>query len=70
MTFFSDAAAGILAPEQVGELVIRPIQQQSVAMQVCTVAPTGSPRSASPWSMRTPPPWVPEGFDIDLTDPR
>ena len=37
MSLLTDAAAGILTPEDVGNLVLRPIQQTSVALQVCIV---------------------------------
>jgi HK97 family phage major capsid protein len=69
MTFLSDAAAGILTPEQVGELVIRPIQQASVAMQVTTVAQTSSPVFRIPIvDTDASAAWVPEGNDIVTND--
>jgi HK97 family phage major capsid protein len=69
MTFLESAAAGILTPEQVGELVIRPIQQASVAMAVTTVVQTASPVFRIPIvDTDASAAWVPEGNDIVTND--
>ena len=48
MSLLTDAAAGILTPEELGNLVLRPIQQTSVALQVCIVVrPTALSSAAS-----------------------
>ncbi|WP_094295464.1 phage major capsid protein [Mycobacterium neumannii] len=72
MAFLSDAASGILTPEEVGELIVRPIQDESVAMrpEVATVVNTASPTFRIPVvDEDAAAAWVPEGNDIDLTDP-
>lgn len=72
MAFLSDAASGILTPEEVGELITRPIQDESVALrpEVATTVHTGSPDFRVPiLDEDAAAAWVPEGNDIDLTDP-
>lgn len=70
MAFLSDAASGILTPEEVGELIVRPIQDESVAMRVATVVQTSSPTFRIPVvDTDAAAAWVPEGEDIDLTQP-
>lgn len=70
MAFLSDAAAGILKPEDIGDLVIRPIQQASVAMQVATQVTTSSPTFRIPVvDLDAASARVPEGQDINPTDP-
>lgn len=70
MAFLSDAAAGILTPEAVGDLVIKPIAQQSVALQVSSVVQTQSAVFRIPIvDADAAAAWVPEGQDITPTDP-
>src|SRR4051794_39091099 len=70
MAFLSDAASGILSPEEIGQLIVRPIQDESVAMQVATVVNTGSRDFRIPVvDTDAAAAWVPEGNDITLTDP-
>lgn len=70
MAFLSDAAAGILKPEDVGDLIIQPIQQASVAMQVATQVTTASPTFRIPIvDEDASSAWVPEGTDITPSDP-
>ncbi|UXA19821.1 phage major capsid protein [Mycobacterium sp. SMC-4] len=72
MAFLSDAASGILTPEEVGELITRPIQDESVALrpEVATVVNTNARDFRIPIvDIDAAAAWVPEGFDIDLTDP-
>jgi len=65
-----DAAAGILTPEQVGELIVRPITQQSVAMQACTVVRSASHVYLFPIvDEDAASQWVPEAQEITLSDP-
>lgn len=42
MSLLTSTAGGILRPEEVGALVVRPVEKASVAMQVTTVVPTSS----------------------------
>ncbi|BBY82952.1 phage major capsid protein [Mycolicibacterium pulveris] len=72
MAFLSDAASGILTPEEVGDLIVRPIQDESVALrsEVATVVHTASRDFRIPVvDEDAAAAWVPEGTDIDLTDP-
>lgn len=69
MTFLESAASGILRPEEVGDLIIRPITQASVAMQVTTVAQTSSAVFRIPIvDVDASATWVPEGNDIVTND--
>ena len=70
MAFLTDAAGGILDNEEIAKLIVEPITQESVAMQVATPHPTERP------SVRFPKVtddveagWYDEGEDISLTDP-
>ncbi|MEO3757067.1 phage major capsid protein [Mycobacterium sp. B14F4] len=63
------AGLGILTPEEVGELVVRPIIAASTALQVCNVVPTDSgdfriPIIADDAGAQ----WVAEAADIPLDD--
>jgi HK97 family phage major capsid protein len=70
MAFLSDVAAGILRPEEVGPLIIQPVKQRSVALQVCTTIDTDSPVFRFPTvETDVTATWVPEGQVITETDP-
>lgn len=70
MALTTSGGAPILTPEQVADLVIRPLSQQSVALRVSTVTPitAGSLRvpvvTADPAAA-----WVAEGGEITASDP-
>ncbi len=64
------SSSGLLAPEEVGPLIIQPLRLRSVALRVSTVIETTRP------SLRFPivdtdaaASWLAEGDDIDETDP-
>ena len=64
----TDNVAGCL-PDQIGELVVRPVQAESVAAQVSTVVTTGSHRYRIPLVLGDPSAaWVEEGAEIAPTD--
>ncbi|MBX7434172.1 phage major capsid protein [Mycobacterium sp. Y57] len=70
MTLLSSAAGGVLKPEQIGPLVVQPLTEQSVAMQVSTVIATDSPEFRFPRVTSTPTGgWFGEAEEIDLSDP-
>jgi predicted phage gp36 major capsid-like protein len=58
MAFLTSTSGASLTPTEIGEPIIRPITQESVARQVTTVVNTDAAAA-----------WVPEGNDISLTDP-
>ncbi|RUP35020.1 MAG: phage major capsid protein [Mycolicibacterium sp.] len=70
MALLSSGAAGILRPEEIGELVVQPVQRQSVAMQVSTVVPTMSASFRIPIiTADSSAAWTPEGEEITPTNP-
>lgn len=70
MALLSSGAAGILRPEEIGELVVQPVQRQSVAMQVSTVVPTMSASFRIPIiTTDSSAAWTPEGEEITPTNP-
>lgn len=69
MALYTTAAGGILTPEQIGPLIVEPLQRASVAMQISTVIPTASktlrfPRITADVQAA----WTPEGQEINPTD--
>jgi HK97 family phage major capsid protein len=70
MAFLSDAAAGIVRPEELYDLIVRTIQQESVALQVSTRVETESQQFRFPiLTNDVPSGWFNEGEDITLADP-
>lgn len=70
MAFLTDAAAGILDTEEIAQLIVEPISQQSVAMQVATPHPTDRPSVRFPKVVEDVVcQWIDEGQDLPLTDP-
>lgn len=70
MSLLSSGGAGILRPEEVGELVVKPVEQASVAMQVSTVVPTMSASFRIPViTADSSAAWTPEGDEITPTMP-
>ena len=72
MTFDSSAlsGAGILAPEQVQDLVVVPLIRDSRATTVSTVVQTSRHSTRFPIVVADPTTgWVEEGHEIDVTDP-
>lgn len=70
MSLLSSTAAGILRPEEVGELIVKPVQQLSVAMQIAKVVPTTSSKFRIPVvNSDVSSAWTPEGSDINPSDP-
>lgn len=70
MALLSSGAAGILRPEEIGELVVTPVQRQSVAMQVSTVVPTMSASFRIPIiTADSSAAWTPEGEEIAPSNP-
>ena len=70
MALLGSNAAGILKPEEVGELIVQPTQEASVAMQTATVIPTSTREFRFPVvTDDASAGWYNEGEDIDLTDP-
>lgn len=70
MSMTTTTGAAIMSPEQVGQLIVKPFTQQSVAMRVGAVVPidAGSLRvpvvSADPQAA-----WTAEGAEIAVSDP-
>jgi len=70
MALYTNNAEGILTPEQVGALVVQPVEAASVATQVSTVVPTASPDFRIPIvNADATAAWTPEGSDITPSDP-
>ncbi|OBB44948.1 capsid protein [Mycobacterium sp. 852002-51961_SCH5331710] len=70
MSLYTAGAAGILTPEQIGALVVRPLIEQSVAAQVSTVVQTGSHDFRVPVVSADPTAaWTAEGQEIAASDP-
>lgn len=62
-------SASILTPEQIGDLVIKPLTQESVAMQVSTVVRTDANSYRIPTVTADPDTsWTPEGSEITADD--
>ncbi|HLS78007.1 MAG TPA: phage major capsid protein [Nocardia sp.] len=67
--YTSASGIGGLLPEQVHQLIVRPVQRDSVALQVTTVVPTTSTSSKFPVVTGDPSAeWVPEGGEITPDD--
>lgn len=70
MSLLDSTAAGIVLPEAVGPLIIRPLQAQSTALQVATQVQTASPTFRLPVvDLDAAAAWTAEGDDITPTDP-
>lgn len=70
MTVSSTTGTALLRPEDVGELLIKPTQRASVAMQAATVVNTMSSTYRIPIVSTDPTTaWTNEGDEIALTDP-
>src|SRR4051812_34035906 len=70
MPLYTTGAAGILTPEEVRALVVRPLIEQSVAAQVSTVVQTGSHDFRVPVVSADPTAaWTAEGAEITASDP-
>src|SRR5215204_3359574 len=70
MALTTTSGAGILTPEEVGALVIRPLIETSVAAQVSTVVQTASHDFRVPVVSADPTAaWTAEGAEIAVSDP-
>lgn len=70
MPLYSNNAAGILSPEEVGALVVQPVQRASIAMTVATVVTTDRPSFRIPIiTSDASAAWTPEGQEIDQSTP-
>ncbi|KDF01935.1 hypothetical protein Y900_024150 [Mycolicibacterium aromaticivorans JS19b1 = JCM 16368] len=70
MALYTTGAGAILTPEQIGELVVKPFTQQSVAMRVSTVVPIDSASLRVPVVSADPAAsFVAEGAEITASDP-
>lgn len=70
MTMLTTNASGILSPEEVGELVVQPLQQRSVALQTTTVVPmtTSAELRVPIVTEDVSASWTEEGQEIDLSE--
>lgn len=69
MALYTSGAAGILKPEQIGPLILEPLQRESVAMQISSVIHTDSPELRFPRvTADVSAAWTPEGQEINPTD--
>lgn len=69
MPLYTPGAAGILTPEEVGQLVVQPVTAASVAMQIATVVQTNSNEFRIPIVTNDAiAAWTPEGSDITASD--
>ena len=69
MTLLTSTATGILSPEQVGALIVQPVQQQSIALQVAQSVQTSSNSFRIPIvSADGVAAWTPEGTEITPSD--
>lgn len=69
MALYTSGAEGILTPEEVGALIVQPVEKASVAMQVATVVHTGSHEFRIPIvTSDATAAWTPEGQDITPSD--
>ncbi|MCZ0727197.1 phage major capsid protein [Mycolicibacterium iranicum] len=69
MPLYTNNAAGILTPEEVGALVVQPVERASVAMQIATVVQTDSGEFRIPIVTNDAiAAWTPEGSDITPSD--
>lgn len=70
MSLLTSGAAGILTAEEVGELVVKPVERESVAMQVSSVVRTTSGSFRIPIiTSDSSADWTPEGEEITPTMP-
>lgn len=70
MALLRDAASGILRPEDVGPLIVQPIQEASVALQVCTLVQSQASEFRIPViEADSAAEWTPEGAEITPSDP-
>jgi HK97 family phage major capsid protein len=70
MAFSTSTGGAILRPEQVGPLVVQPVQQLSVALQAATLLSTASHEMRIPIVLEdVSSAWTAEGADITLDDP-
>ena len=69
MSLLTTTAAGILSPETVGQLVVQPVQRESIALQVATAVQTSSTSFRIPLVTQDGvAAWTPEGTEITPTD--
>ncbi|WP_109558704.1 phage major capsid protein, partial [Mycobacteroides abscessus] len=69
MALLTSSAEGILTPEEVGALVVQPVEKASVAMQIATVVHTGSHDFRIPIvTADATAAWTAEGSDIAASD--
>lgn len=69
MALYTSGAGGILTPEEVGALVVQPVERASVAMQIATVVHTSSHEFRIPTvTGDATAAWTPEGQDISPSD--
>lgn len=69
MALYTAGAPGILRPEEVGALIVQPVQQASVAFQIATVVQTDSHDFRIPViTSDTTAQWTAEGSDITPSD--
>lgn len=70
MATYTAEAAAILTPEQVDELVVGPVQEESIAAQISTTRTTSSRKLRIPVVSQDPQAqWVAEGQEITPSDP-
>lgn len=69
-SFLSDAAAGIIRPEELGQLILQVVTQESVALQVATQIPCTAQQFRFPiLTDDVPAGWFDEGDPITLEQP-
>jgi HK97 family phage major capsid protein len=70
MPLYTTTGAGILAPEEISDLIVRPVAQASVAYQVSTPVIIEGHSYRIPIVAADPSAgWTPEGSEINVTDP-
>ena len=69
MSLLTTNAGGILRPEEVGNLIVQPVEKASVAMQIATIVPTNSKDFRIPIvTDDVSAAWTAEGQDITPAD--
>lgn len=69
MSMTTATGAAIMTPEQVAELIVRPLTQQSVALRVGTVVPVDGGLRVPVVSADPQAAWTAEGAEIAVSDP-
>lgn len=70
MALLSSGASGIIRPEDVGDLVVKPVERESVALTISNVVHTNSPSFRIPIiTADSSAAWTPEGTEITATAP-